>query len=258
MTCSNACYDRIIVTGTLPGACYAKGMTGFLFCAADPDLRLSADIPEAIELRTLALHGPARANAGRGRGERYAPVWVKWGRFSVLPVLGEVESAAASMRARVSYCAALMAAGDWRLAMARTRPGDKPTLAGAVSKAFRVVGSILRAFSLLAIAEITTTPGGTRRVVSTVGRAQDSPETVGNIYSASETGLARPSRRWPLLTLRAAAFALWKRSVNRAGPPPKAVGIFYKTQQRHDRHKRKPLLTNVNRRWHEAWMDVNA
>src|SRR5512133_2227024 len=24
------CYDRIIVTGTLPGACYAKGMMGFL------------------------------------------------------------------------------------------------------------------------------------------------------------------------------------------------------------------------------------
>ena len=24
-----SCYDRIIVTGTLPGACYAKGMTGF-------------------------------------------------------------------------------------------------------------------------------------------------------------------------------------------------------------------------------------
>ena len=23
-----SCYDRIIVTGTLPGACYAKGMTG--------------------------------------------------------------------------------------------------------------------------------------------------------------------------------------------------------------------------------------
>ena len=36
-----SCYDRIIVTGTLPGACYAKGMTGFL-SAADPDLRLSA------------------------------------------------------------------------------------------------------------------------------------------------------------------------------------------------------------------------
>jgi hypothetical protein len=25
-----SCYDRIIVTGTLPGACYATGMTGFL------------------------------------------------------------------------------------------------------------------------------------------------------------------------------------------------------------------------------------
>jgi hypothetical protein len=25
-----SCYDRIIVTGTLPGACYAKGMTEFL------------------------------------------------------------------------------------------------------------------------------------------------------------------------------------------------------------------------------------
>ena len=25
-----SCYDRIIVIGTLPGACYAKGMTGFL------------------------------------------------------------------------------------------------------------------------------------------------------------------------------------------------------------------------------------
>jgi hypothetical protein len=25
-----SCHHRIIVTGTLPGACYAKGMTGFL------------------------------------------------------------------------------------------------------------------------------------------------------------------------------------------------------------------------------------
>ena len=25
-----SCYDRIIVTGTLPGACYADGMTAFL------------------------------------------------------------------------------------------------------------------------------------------------------------------------------------------------------------------------------------
>ncbi len=26
-----SCYDRILVTGTLPGACYAGGMTSFLF-----------------------------------------------------------------------------------------------------------------------------------------------------------------------------------------------------------------------------------
>ena len=25
------CYDRIIITGTLPGACYAGGMTSFLY-----------------------------------------------------------------------------------------------------------------------------------------------------------------------------------------------------------------------------------
>jgi hypothetical protein len=36
-----SCYDRIIVTGTLPGACYAKGMTAS-FGAADPRFRLSA------------------------------------------------------------------------------------------------------------------------------------------------------------------------------------------------------------------------
>jgi hypothetical protein len=26
-----SCYDRIIITGTLPGACYAGGMTSFLY-----------------------------------------------------------------------------------------------------------------------------------------------------------------------------------------------------------------------------------
>ncbi len=26
-----ACYDRIVITGTLPGACYAEGMTRFLY-----------------------------------------------------------------------------------------------------------------------------------------------------------------------------------------------------------------------------------
>ena len=26
-----SCYDRILITGTLPGACYAAGMTSFLY-----------------------------------------------------------------------------------------------------------------------------------------------------------------------------------------------------------------------------------
>ena len=26
-----SCYDRILITGTLPGACYADGMTSFLY-----------------------------------------------------------------------------------------------------------------------------------------------------------------------------------------------------------------------------------
>jgi hypothetical protein len=31
-----SCYDRIIVTGTLPGACYAGGVTSFLYLWAPP------------------------------------------------------------------------------------------------------------------------------------------------------------------------------------------------------------------------------
>lgn len=26
-----SCYDRIVITGTLPGICYAQGMTSFLY-----------------------------------------------------------------------------------------------------------------------------------------------------------------------------------------------------------------------------------
>ena len=29
-----SCYDRIVITGTLPGVCYAKGMTSFLYANA--------------------------------------------------------------------------------------------------------------------------------------------------------------------------------------------------------------------------------
>ncbi|MDD1624472.1 MAG: hypothetical protein LUO94_06875, partial [Methylococcaceae bacterium] len=26
-----SCYDRIVITGTLPGVCYARGMTSYLY-----------------------------------------------------------------------------------------------------------------------------------------------------------------------------------------------------------------------------------
>ena len=35
-----SCYDRVVVTGTLPSVCYAEGMTRFLFANAIPYLRL--------------------------------------------------------------------------------------------------------------------------------------------------------------------------------------------------------------------------
>ena len=34
-----SCYDRIIVTGTLPGSLLCEGNDGISFCATDPDLR---------------------------------------------------------------------------------------------------------------------------------------------------------------------------------------------------------------------------
>ena len=34
-----SCYDRIVMTGTLPGVCYAQGMTAFLY-ARGMDFRL--------------------------------------------------------------------------------------------------------------------------------------------------------------------------------------------------------------------------
>ena len=45
-----SCYDRIIVTGTLPGACYAKGNDRISLCAADPDFRLSAILPNRFAI----------------------------------------------------------------------------------------------------------------------------------------------------------------------------------------------------------------
>ncbi|MBL0353998.1 MAG: hypothetical protein IPP03_15580 [Dechloromonas sp.] len=37
-----SCFDRIIITGTLPGACYAAGMTSYLLHARNSGIRLPA------------------------------------------------------------------------------------------------------------------------------------------------------------------------------------------------------------------------
>ena len=61
-----SCYDRIIATGTLPGACYAKGMTAFLSKRLGK-LRIveNADLP----CRKKCRHPLRIARAGQGAGD---------------------------------------------------------------------------------------------------------------------------------------------------------------------------------------------
>jgi hypothetical protein len=66
-----SCYDRIIVTATLPGACYAKGMTGFPIpkrsgksrIVEDPDLSRRKVIIEAHRLGKRVNRSGAAAPA---------------------------------------------------------------------------------------------------------------------------------------------------------------------------------------------------
>ena len=51
-----SCYDRIIVTGTLSGACYAKGMTALL---------------SARQIRILDYDLPNRCGIGRERAAEW-------------------------------------------------------------------------------------------------------------------------------------------------------------------------------------------
>jgi hypothetical protein len=56
-----SCYDRIVVTGTLPGACYAQGMTAFLYAR---EIRI-------FECPAAARGDPgARGGAGGRRRDR--------------------------------------------------------------------------------------------------------------------------------------------------------------------------------------------
>ena len=51
-----SCYDRILITGTLPGACYAKGMTSFLYSKG---IGCGSFRPRETQLR-CHLEGPIR------------------------------------------------------------------------------------------------------------------------------------------------------------------------------------------------------
>ena len=57
-----SCYDRLVITGTLPVVCYAAGMTGYLQCQGHPHLRLPANLPRrcAIACATVRQRWPPR------------------------------------------------------------------------------------------------------------------------------------------------------------------------------------------------------
>jgi hypothetical protein len=104
------------------------GQTGLSLANCDEELRNLTEARLVADCRPMAMKFPTAAGGSPSR----------------------IESQATALRAgRPSYYAGLMAAADWQLTMARTRPGDKPSLAGAVSMALRGVASLLRSLSLL-------------------------------------------------------------------------------------------------------------
>jgi len=46
-----SCYDRLVITGTLPVVCYAAGMTGYLNAQGHPHLRLPGICQDAARSR---------------------------------------------------------------------------------------------------------------------------------------------------------------------------------------------------------------
>ncbi len=65
-----SCYDRIVVTGTLPTVCYAEGMTRFLYAKA---IRIFDYAQFAAELRDRVREGAGRLAAAAGlEGEHIA------------------------------------------------------------------------------------------------------------------------------------------------------------------------------------------
>ena len=60
-----SCYDRIVITGTLPGVCHARGMTSFLYANA---IRIF-DYPQfAATLRDTVRENAAKVAEAAGAG----------------------------------------------------------------------------------------------------------------------------------------------------------------------------------------------
>ncbi len=82
-----SCFDRIVITGTLPGACYADGMTSFLYAH---DIRIF-DYPRFAEpLRErIRERAQVRRNSndsiGSDRDNLYSDL--SWKRYCVAPCL---------------------------------------------------------------------------------------------------------------------------------------------------------------------------
>jgi hypothetical protein len=55
-----SCYDRVVVTGTLPGVCYAEGMTRFLYANKIRIFdypQFAATLRDAVRARPLSQGG---------------------------------------------------------------------------------------------------------------------------------------------------------------------------------------------------------
>jgi hypothetical protein len=66
-----SCYDRVVITGTLPTVCYAEGMTRFLYASG---IRIFDYPAFAQTLRDRVRDGPRDACA-MPRSRRRTPPW---------------------------------------------------------------------------------------------------------------------------------------------------------------------------------------
>ena len=60
-----SCYDRIVITGTLPGVCYAQGMTGYLYAHQIKIFDYAKDFAEPLRNK-IRVKCPDDCQSSRG------------------------------------------------------------------------------------------------------------------------------------------------------------------------------------------------